>query len=65
MLKVKVVLILPSTGHEGIGGSGGVIPFFLTAALDGSGWSASRPDRFTSGIVDEGDGWKPKSMRTV
>jgi hypothetical protein len=65
MLKVKVVLILPSTGHEGRGESGGVIPFFLTAALDGSGWSALWPDRFASGIVDEGDGWKPKSMRTV
>ena len=62
MLKVKVVLILPSASHEGLGGSGGVIPFFLTAALDGSGRSASRPDRFTPGIVDEGNEWKPDSM---
>ena len=42
-----------------------MILFFLTVALDGSGWSTSRSDRFTAGIVDEGDVWKPKSMRTV
>ena len=45
-----------SAGHEGVWGSGGMIPFFLTAARSGSGWSASRPDRFTFGIVDEGVG---------
>jgi len=46
-------------------GSGGMIPFFLNVALDRSGWSATQSDRFTPGIVDEGDGWKPKSMTTV
>jgi hypothetical protein len=56
MLKVKVVVIMLSAGHEGVWGSGGMIPFFLTAARSGSGWSASRPDRFTFGIVDEGVG---------
>jgi hypothetical protein len=30
-------------------GSGGIAPLFLTLALDGGEWSASRPDRFTPG----------------
>jgi hypothetical protein len=30
-------------------GSGGIAPLFLTAALNGGKWSASRPDRFTAG----------------
>jgi hypothetical protein len=31
------------------GGSGGISPPFLTSALDGGEWSASRPCRFTPG----------------
>jgi hypothetical protein len=30
-------------------GSGGIAPTFLTSALDGGEWSASRPCRFSSG----------------
>jgi hypothetical protein len=30
-------------------GSGGIAPPFLTSALDGGDWSASRPGRFTPG----------------
>jgi hypothetical protein len=29
------------------GGIGGIVPLFLTLALDGDGWSHSRPCRFT------------------
>jgi hypothetical protein len=31
------------------GGSGGIVPLFLTTALDVNEWSASRPGRFTHG----------------
>jgi hypothetical protein len=30
-------------------GSGGMVPYFFTSALDGAEWSASRPGRFTPG----------------
>jgi hypothetical protein len=30
-------------------GSGGIVPQFLTLALDGGEWSVSRPGRFTPG----------------
>ena len=42
--------ILPTTGHEGPEGEqmySSTLP--STSALDGSGWSAPRPVRFTSG----------------
>jgi hypothetical protein len=29
--------------HEDVWGSGGIVPSFLTSALDGSGWSATLP----------------------
>jgi hypothetical protein len=32
---------------EAYWGSGGIAPHFLTSALDGGEWSASRPGRFT------------------
>jgi hypothetical protein len=35
-------------GHEDMWGSGGIAPPFLTSALDGGEWSASRPGTFTS-----------------
>ena len=40
--------VLPTTGHEGPGGSRG-IALSLTLALDGGGWSTPRPGRFTPG----------------
>jgi hypothetical protein len=36
---------------------GGVAPPFLTSALDGGEWSASRPSRFTSGERALGTRW--------
>jgi hypothetical protein len=38
-------------------GSGGVAPPFLTSALDGGEWSASRPARFTPGERAPGTHW--------
>jgi hypothetical protein len=38
-------------------GGGGVAPPFLTSALDGSEWSASRPCRFTPGERAPGTHW--------
>jgi hypothetical protein len=35
--------------HENVSGSGDIAPLFLTSALDGGKWSASRPGRFTPG----------------
>jgi hypothetical protein len=35
--------------HEDVRGSGGIVPLFLTSALEGGEWRASRPDRFTLG----------------
>jgi hypothetical protein len=47
--------------HEDIRVSGGVPSSFLTSALDGGDWSASRPCRFTPGerayITDWIGGW--------
>jgi hypothetical protein len=40
-----------------------VIPIFLTVELDVSGWQASRSDRFTPGIIYEGNRWRAKPMR--
>jgi hypothetical protein len=38
-------------------GSGGIAPPFLTSALDGGEWSASRPGRFTSGEIAADTHW--------
>jgi hypothetical protein len=38
-------------------GSGGIAPPFLTSALDGGEWSASRPYRFTPGERAPGTHW--------
>jgi hypothetical protein len=35
--------------HEDVEGSGGIAPLFLTSALDGGEWTASRPDLFIAG----------------
>jgi hypothetical protein len=40
-------LINKAARCEDTWGSGGIAPPFLTSALDGGGWSASRPCRFT------------------
>jgi hypothetical protein len=37
--------------------SGGIAPSFLTSALDGGKWSASRPDRLTPGERAPGTHW--------
>jgi len=34
-----------------------VLHAFLTSALDGSEWSVSHPDRFTSGVTALGTPW--------
>jgi hypothetical protein len=39
------------------GGSGCIAPQFLTSALDGGEWSASRPGRFTPGERAHGTHW--------
>jgi hypothetical protein len=56
--------------HEGIRGSGGIAPPFLTSLLDGSERSASRPCRFiTRGkpLAPNGweVGWEPEQVQTV
>jgi hypothetical protein len=38
-------------------GSGGIAPAFLTSALDGGEWSASRLGRFTPGERTVGNHW--------
>jgi hypothetical protein len=38
-------------------GSGGIAPTFLTLALEGGEWSASRPGRFTPGEIATGAYW--------
>jgi hypothetical protein len=38
-------------------GSGGIVPPFLTSALDGGEWSASPPSRFTPGQRAPGTHW--------
>jgi hypothetical protein len=41
--------------HEDLWGSGGIASPFLTSAVDGGEWSASRPGRFTPGTHCIGD----------
>jgi hypothetical protein len=38
-------------------GSGGIAPPFLTSALDGGEWSASRPGHFTPGEIATDTHW--------
>jgi len=48
-VKVKVK-VRPRTGHEGPEGEQRYSPILsLTSALDGGGWSMSRPGHFTPG----------------
>jgi len=48
MIKVDPVLWLSTTPLRHIGGVEIQLHAFLTSALDGGEWSASRPGRFTS-----------------
>ena len=38
--------------HEGVWGSGGIVPQYLISVLDGGEWLASRPGRFIPGERD-------------
>jgi hypothetical protein len=53
-VKLSLCLINSALCHEDIWGSGGIAPPFLTSALDGGEWSASRPCRFTPGERSDG-----------
>jgi hypothetical protein len=44
--------------HDDIWGSGGITPPFLTSALEGGEWSASRPCQFTLGERAPGTHWE-------
>jgi hypothetical protein len=50
-------LISQALRHEDIWGSGGIVPPFLTLALDGGEWSASCPGRFIPGEIAPGTHW--------
>jgi hypothetical protein len=45
------------SSHEDVWGSGGIVPQFLTSALDGGEWSASRPNCFTPEKRAPGNHW--------
>jgi hypothetical protein len=45
-VKLSLCLINYASRHEDVLGSGGIAPSFLTSAIDGGDWSASRPSRF-------------------
>jgi hypothetical protein len=51
-------LINQALCHEDVCGSGGTAPPFLTLALDGGEWSASRPCRFTFFKIVHSVHWK-------
>jgi hypothetical protein len=60
MLKLSLCLIIKHNAMKTSGGGGGgegIAPPFLTAALDGDEWSASRPCRFTPGEKAPGTHW--------
>jgi hypothetical protein len=48
-VKLSLCLINEALCHEGVRGSGRMARPFLTSALDGGEWSASRPGRFAPG----------------
>jgi hypothetical protein len=54
---VNKVKIPPVLRHEDIWSNGGIAPPFLTSALDGGEWSASRPCCFTTGEIAPGTHW--------
>jgi hypothetical protein len=56
-VKLSVCLINWALCHEDIWGSGDIAPPFLTSALDGDEWSASRPGCYTPGEVAPNTHW--------
>jgi hypothetical protein len=58
--KVKLIPVLNymiKHCHEGMWGSGGIAPLFLTSAPDGGEWSASRPCGLTPGYTARRTHW--------
>jgi hypothetical protein len=49
MAKLSLYLINEAPLHKDVWGSGGIVPPFLTLALDGGDWWASCPSCFTPG----------------
>jgi hypothetical protein len=56
-VKLSLCLITYAPRHEDAWVSGDIAPSFLTSALDGGEWSASRPCRFTSNERAPGNYW--------
>jgi hypothetical protein len=56
-VKLCLYLINEAPHHEDKSGSGGTAVPFLTLALDGGEWSASRPGRFTAGETEPVNHW--------
>jgi hypothetical protein len=56
-VKLSLCLISYALRHEDVWGSGGIALPFLTSALDGGEWSASRPCRFNPGERASGTHW--------
>jgi hypothetical protein len=48
-VKLSLCLINQAPLHKDVWGSVGIVPTFLTSALDGGEWSVSRRGRFTPG----------------
>jgi hypothetical protein len=59
----SLCLINYAPRHDDTWGTGGITPPFLTSALDGGEWSASRPGRFTPGEI--APWWAPVSVWTL
>jgi hypothetical protein len=66
-VKLSLCLISYALCHEDAWGTGGIAPPFLTSALDGGDWSASRPCCFNPGEsgpsvpIGEEAGWTLES----
>jgi hypothetical protein len=56
-LKLSLCLINYAPHHEDRSEGEGIVPPFLTLALDGGKWSASHPGRFTPGEIAAGSHW--------
>jgi hypothetical protein len=57
MVKLSLCLTNSALCHKGVWGSRCVDPLFLTSALAGGEWSASRPSRFTPKERATGTHW--------
>jgi hypothetical protein len=56
-VKLSLCLINLVLCHEDVWRSGDIAPTFLSSALHGGEWSASRPGRFTPGKLVRGTHW--------